>query len=154
LLGTGEIDHALVFAYPSRNVRKPNISGSGIFRLSKYSILTLFALATLLPLQAQVEGLVTTGLYSQYLWRGRDYTLAGAPVATTQPRAQAYSPVGNGLVVHADILTLNAIARPDAPWEAASADAIRLSNGVESAFFECGWLGVEIAHRSPGRTAR
>jgi hypothetical protein len=65
-------------------------------------------------------------------------------MSAVQGRVEAQAPVGNGLVVHADVLALNAIARRSSPWEAASADTLRLSTGAQSAFFEGGWLGVEV----------
>jgi hypothetical protein len=74
-------------------------------------------------------GVVSAGLYTQYLWRGRDYTLADAPVAVMSARAVWDASV---LAAHVRLRTINAIARRGSPWEAAAADTVQLESGISA----------------------
>lgn len=116
---------------------------------SRTTVNTAFALMTLLAItgvrgHAQIEGVVSSAIHSQYLQRGRDYTLAGAPMVAIRGRAQAHTSVGQGLRSHVELSALHAIARRGSPWEAGTSDTIRFSAGAESVFFDGGRLGVGL----------
>jgi hypothetical protein len=116
---------------------------------SSNRIIAAIAVFTLLPAAeaeclTQLSGIVGSGMYSQYLWRGRDYTLAGAPVSVLKGRVTGVAPVGQGLRFYAELTALNAVARRGTPWQAASADTLRLEGGAESTFFDGGRLGLGL----------
>lgn len=126
------------------NNEKRSRRGGG-FRRRTSHVLLMCALALLvsLPAAAQQDGGVTAGgepavewngavsgsLWSQYLWRGRDYTLASAPVSVARARVEVASRSGIDLSGSAEARVLAAVARRGAPWEAAAADTVQLAAG-------------------------
>lgn len=96
--------------------------------------------------EARVDGVVSGSIWSHYLWRGRDITLASAPVTVAQARlvvegAPSVSAMRLAGAVEARVLA--AIARRGAPWEAAAADTVQLAAGGVAAIRD-GRLGLEL----------
>ncbi|MFW5690160.1 MAG: hypothetical protein ACOC1U_11370 [Spirochaetota bacterium] len=100
-----------------------------------------------------LQPLVSVGIASQYLWRGRDFTFAAAPVAVTGSRVQL-GPDGAssgvpalpepGFTAALEFRTINAIVRRDEPWEAAAADTAQLGVSGGARLLDEGWLGVGL----------
>jgi hypothetical protein len=112
--------------------------------------MALFATSTA---AAQLSGGVSTSVYSQYLWRGRDYTLAGAPVALARATGYYSMPeIAAGWItdpsLQAELISLTPIARRDTPFQTALTDTLGVSVASSAAFWnnanQMGQIGIEI----------
>ena len=123
-------------------------------RLMVSAVLLLCSVSAIAQTGEEINpsGGISATVYSQYLWHGRDYTFADAPVVVVTARGRYLLPAPVGWIddpkVNARLTNISPILRRGDPHQTALADTIRATGSTSAVFFgtrsDPGWMGIQV----------